>query len=120
MENDNYNKLKKEYKEISYSVFKKGDFIIKLMTKNEFEITKIMIKKDHFPKILNESEFDINHLKVKKKYYTFKNIEYNFYNSVVKNYIKSLLLCIKELNNNGYIHGHIKQKNFLFELIIII
>ena len=43
-----------------------------------------------------------------------EKIKFNEHMWFVKNYLKSLLLSIKKLNEIHYVHGDIKPKNFIY------
>ena len=70
-------------------------------------------KIEHFPKIFIDKTIKNEHL-ITIPYYEREKIKFDENIWFVKNYVKSLLLSIKKLNDIGYVHGDVKPENFIY------
>ena len=90
---------------------KDRSIIVKKAEENECKIAALMQKYKHFPKI------DIFTLErqnyIFMKYYKHNKIKFDAEFNYVKNYIKSLLLCLNKMHKKNYIHGDVKPDNFI-------
>ena len=91
----------------------KIDYIDKKVNPLEYEIMLKLRKIEHFPKIFIDKTINNEHI-ITMPYYEGKKIQFDENIWFVKNYIKSLLLSIKRLIDEGYVHGDIKPDNFIY------
>ena len=84
--------------EIKKDVFflENKSIIVKKTEENECEIATLMQKHEHFPKV---SVYELEKQKyIFMKYYKHNKINFNANFNYVKNYIKSLLLCLEKIH----------------------
>ena len=66
----------------------------------------------HFPKVKIYNQEEKKYIFM--KYYGCHKINFEAGFNYVKNYIKSLLLCLKKMHKENYIHGDVKPDNFIY------
>lgn len=68
---------------------------------------------EHFPKILFVEKIKNDYI-VEMPHYQYIKVNFTENIWLVKNYVKCLLLSIKQLNKKVYFHGDIKPSNYLY------
>ena len=89
--------------------------VYKRTNKNEYLIISHFQEQNHFPKIKNYKIENNNKYIIVMPLYEYNEINYNGNVAYIQNYIKSLLENVKVMHENGYVHGDIKPKNFLYK-----